>query len=200
MDSLEHDTYGLGDIVLFGNNKRMKLSSHSGLDNVFLDNRVENLIKCYHPTTGWKTNMQCMIELLESMEEKFALSKTFDYKEEFGKQRENLKFLMQILYTHMPTSRIADQCDFGRSLFERLVMLGYERKMLNVQYRMHPSISLFPSKEFYDGKLSDASVVREESYNKLFLEGEMYSSYSFINIANGIEQFGDGQSLKNMVE
>ncbi|CAJ2652925.1 unnamed protein product [Trifolium pratense] len=342
MDSLEHDTYGLGDIVLFGHDKRMKLSSHTGLVNVFLDNRVENLMKCFHPTTGWKTNLANMIVLLESMEE-FACTKTSDYKEEFGKQRENLKLLMQTLYTHMPTShispeklkemlqaldllrclgislsqakfkipanfqllyakrdeclsilsslsetiylpnfyntdnmrvdveyfclstaclilctasssiklnkawmkpikflvideaaqlkecestiplqlsglchciligderqlpalvksKIADQCGFGRSLFERLVMLGYERKMLNVQYRMHPSISLFPNKEFYDGKLFDASVVGKESYNKLFLEGEMYSSYSFINIAKGKEQFGHGQSLKNMVE
>jgi superfamily I DNA and/or RNA helicase len=85
-------------------------------------------------------------------------------------------------------------------MFERIVMLGCERKMLNVQYRMHPSISLFPCEEFYDGKLSDAPIVREESYNKLFLEGEMYSSYSFINIAKGKEQFGHGQSLKNMVQ
>ncbi|KAK2430636.1 P-loop containing nucleoside triphosphate hydrolase superfamily protein [Trifolium repens] len=342
MDSLEHDTYGLGDIVLFGHNKRMKLSSHTGLVSVFLDNRVENLMQCFHPTTGWNTNMQHMIGLLESME-KFAQCKTFDYKEEFGKQREKLKFLMQILYTHMPTSiispemvkvmlqalellrclgislsltkfkipanfqllyvkrdeclsllsllsetfslpqfsngdnmrvqlenfclsnacqifctasssiklnkagmepvkvlvideaaqlkecesaiplqlsglchciligderqlpafvksKIADQCDFGRSLFERLVMLGYERKMLNVQYRMHPSISLFPSKEFYDGQLFDAPLVGKESYNKCFLQGEMYSSYSFINIAKGTEHFGHGQSLKNMVE
>jgi senataxin len=85
-------------------------------------------------------------------------------------------------------------------MFERLVMLGYKRKMLNVQYRMHPSISLFPCKEFYEEKLSDASIVMEESYNKSFLEGEMYASYSFINIAEGKEKFGRGYSLKNMVE
>ncbi|KAK2376786.1 P-loop containing nucleoside triphosphate hydrolase superfamily protein [Trifolium repens] len=97
-------------------------------------------------------------------------------------------------------SKIADKCEFGRSMFERLVMLGYKRKMLNVQYRMHPSISLFPCKEFYEEKLSDASIVMEESYNKSFLEGEMYASYSFINIAEGKEKFGRGYSLKNMVE
>ncbi|CAI8586122.1 unnamed protein product [Vicia faba] len=97
-------------------------------------------------------------------------------------------------------SKVADKCEFGRSMFERLVRLGFERKMLNIQYRMHPSISLFPCKEFYDGKLSDAPVVREESYKKLFLEGEMYSSYSFINIAKGKEKLVHGQSRKNMVE
>ncbi|PNX99047.1 hypothetical protein L195_g022308, partial [Trifolium pratense] len=97
-------------------------------------------------------------------------------------------------------SKIADKCEFGRSMFERLVMLGFKRKMLNVQYRMHPSISLFPCKEFYEEKLSDAAIVMGESYNKSFLEGEMYSSYSFINIAEGKEKSGRGHSLKNMVE
>ncbi|CAI8586116.1 unnamed protein product [Vicia faba] len=97
-------------------------------------------------------------------------------------------------------SKIADKCEFGRSLFERLVTLGYKRKMLNVQYRMHPSISLFPCTEFYDEKLSNAAIVMEESYNKSFLEGDMYASYSFINIAEGKEKSGRGHSLKNMVE
>ncbi|XP_024640725.1 helicase sen1 [Medicago truncatula] len=355
MDSLEHDTYSLGDIVLFGNGKRMNFSSHQGLVKFFLDYHVENLMECFDPNTGWKTNLLSMIQLLKSMEKsanKKESSEVFEYKQKFVQQKEKLEFLMQTLYTHMPTSlislemvkkmlqafdllkslgisigqakfkkrdesipayfqllyvkrdeclsilsslsktvslpyfetdrrggikrvqvekfclsyaclvlctvsssiklihaswlkpvqflvvdeaaqlkecelaiplqlhglrrciligderqlpalvksKIADQCEFGRSMFERLVMLGYERKMLNVQYRMHPSISLFPCKEFYDGKLCDAPVVGEESYNKLFLEGEMYSSYSFINIAKGKEQFGHGQSLKNMVE
>ncbi|KAL5102079.1 hypothetical protein RYX36_006406 [Vicia faba] len=53
-------------------------------------------------------------------------------------------------------SKIADSCGFGRSMFERLVILGYKKHMLNVQYRMHPNISLFPCKEFYDQKISDA--------------------------------------------
>ncbi|XP_058748085.1 probable helicase MAGATAMA 3 [Vicia villosa] len=97
-------------------------------------------------------------------------------------------------------SKIADKCEFGRSMFERLVILGYKRHMLNVQYRMHPSISLFPCKKFYEGKLSDALVVREKSYHKSFLKGEMYGPYSFINIAKGKEQFGRGHSSKNMVE
>ncbi|CAJ2652929.1 unnamed protein product [Trifolium pratense] len=97
-------------------------------------------------------------------------------------------------------SKIADKCEFGRSMFERLLILGYKRHMLNVQYRMHPSISLFPSKEFYDGKLTDAFIVREERYNKRFLEGKMYAPYSFINIAKGKEQFHRGHSLKNMIE
>ncbi|XP_058744792.1 helicase SEN1-like [Vicia villosa] len=344
MNSLEHDRYGLGDIVLFGNSKRMKLSSHPGLEDIFLDNRVRNLMQCFDPNTGWDSNLQSMIQLINSMKElaKKESSEVVEYKKKFCEQREKLEFFMQTLYTHMPTSlislemvtkmlqaidllrslgisltpakfkkrdeclnilsslsetvdlpkldkivlrggiftrvvdrvqvekfclsnaclifctasssikmnsakvkpvkflvideaaqlkecestiplqlsglrhcvligdekqlpafvnsKIADNCEFGRSLFERLAILGYKRHMLNVQYRMHPSISLFPCKEFYGEKLFDAPVVREESYNKLFLEGDMYGPYSFINIAKGTEKFGHGQSLKNMVE
>lgn len=36
----EYDTYGLGDIILFGDEKRMKMDDHGDLFDVFLDNRV----------------------------------------------------------------------------------------------------------------------------------------------------------------
>ncbi|KAK7300608.1 hypothetical protein RJT34_11456 [Clitoria ternatea] len=98
-------------------------------------------------------------------------------------------------------SKIAEKALFGRSLFERLVSLGRKKLMLDVQYRMHPSISLFPCKEFYDDKLSNAPNVKESCYTKQFLEGEIYGPYSFINIAKGKEQLGRcGRSSKNMVE
>jgi len=35
---------------------------------------------------------------------------------------------------------------------------GYPVKMLNTQYRMHPSISCFPSQQFYGGGLLDGKV------------------------------------------
>ena len=79
-------------------------------------------------------------------------------------------------------------------------MLGHQKHLLNVQYRMHPSISLFPNKEFYDKQISDAPNVEERYYEKRFLQGNMYNSYSFISIAHGKEQFGRGHSPKNMVE
>ncbi|QHN91954.1 Helicase [Arachis hypogaea] len=72
--------------------------------------------------------------------------------------------------------------------------------MLNIQYRMHPSISKFPSEEFYDKQLADASIVKLTSYNKQFLKGKMYSSYSFINISRGKEQSNHDHSLKNIAE
>ncbi|XP_023635596.1 LOW QUALITY PROTEIN: probable helicase MAGATAMA 3 [Capsella rubella] len=96
-----------------------------------------------------------------------------------------------------------DECKkakFGRSLFERLVVLGHSKLLLNVQYRMHPSISCFPNKEFYGGRIKDAANVQESNYQKRFLEGEMFGSFSFINVGRGKEEFGDGHSLKNMIE
>jgi superfamily I DNA and/or RNA helicase len=69
-----------------------------------------------------------------------------------------------------------------------------------MQYRMHPSISLFPNKEFYGGLIQDASTVKERNYQKLFLQGNMYGPYSFINVASGKEEFNNGGSKKNLVE
>lgn len=100
----------------------------------------------------------------------------------------------------MVQSPISENAEFGRSLFQRLVLLEYHKHLLNIQYRMHPSISLFPNKEFYNGQIRDAPIVQQRSYKKEFLDGNMYTSYSFINIARGKEQFDAGHSRKNMVE
>ncbi|KAL1198953.1 putative helicase MAGATAMA 3 [Cardamine amara subsp. amara] len=97
----------------------------------------------------------------------------------------------------MVQSEICEKAKYGRSLFERLVLLGYKKHLLNVQYRMHPSISRFPNIEFYDGKIFDAPNVKEI---KRFLRGNMFGSFSFINVGLGKEEFGDGHSPKNMVE
>ncbi|WZY74076.1 hypothetical protein YC2023_006316 [Brassica napus] len=96
--------------------------------------------------------------------------------------------------------QICEKTKFGRSLFERLVLLGHNKHLLDVQYRMHPSISVFPNIEFYDGKISDAANVKESNYQKRFLEGSMFGSFSFINVGLGKEEFGDGHSPKNIVE
>ncbi|XVF06351.1 hypothetical protein REPUB_Repub06bG0040500 [Reevesia pubescens] len=416
----EYDTYGFGDIVLFGNSNRMRIDDHEDLLDVFLDYRVERLDECFSPRTGWKTSLVSMIDLLEDPEgqyhqylanrelkngdEKFdenhkdkksrnackkVINETLKHKEtkkgdrhgaplkkknaekaktckdepitlkEFVKKRysvfnERLKFCVVNLYTHLPThlislelmkkmmvaldllrsletllscskfgeeglkkaliddtekgsevghlalrvgrknclqmlqslprsfpvpdfteefmirnfcldnaslifctassssklnkerarpleflvideaaqlkecestipfqlpglshavligderqlpamiqSKISDAAEFGRSLFGRLVLLGQKKQLLNVQYRMHPAISSFPNKEFYDGKILDATIVKNRSHEKRFLNGSMYGAYSFINVAYGKEQFDYRHSPKNMVE
>ncbi|KAI3840153.1 hypothetical protein MKX03_014480 [Papaver bracteatum] len=100
----------------------------------------------------------------------------------------------------MVQSKISEKAGFGRSLFERFVSLKQEKHLLNVQYRMHPSISVFPNEQFYNKKILDASNVTERSFNKKFLQGSMYGSFSFIDVSYGEEELNDKHSLKNMVE
>ncbi|RDX70408.1 putative helicase MAGATAMA 3, partial [Mucuna pruriens] len=405
-ESLEHDdTYGFGDIVVFGNKSRMKVDGYRGLHDVFLDYRVDDLLKC----SGWKLSLESMIKLLEDPKEQydsykreeengimslkeFAKQKCsheknvdpltleqflkkektcieeqyLSYKDEKKKRiktleqyfmeklcsnRKQLEVYIRTLHTHLPTSfipfeeikkmpialdllrslenslskaklqktldgsedgesildclgrlrikkeecllklrslsrtislpnitdkyeiakfclmnarlifctaasstklfaegmtpveflvideaaqlkecestiplqlpglhhviligdekqlpavvksQVSEEAEYGRSLFERLVLLGHKKHLLNVQYRMHPSISLFPNKEFYEEQLSDAPSVRGMSYNRRFLEGKIFGSYSFINIAEGKEQKpGRGHGWKNMAE
>ncbi|OII71969.1 hypothetical protein cand_031480 [Cryptosporidium andersoni] len=52
-------------------------------------------------------------------------------------------------------SRIAILHKYDISLFQRLQLNGLPVKMLSMQYRMHPVISEFPSKRFYNGELQD---------------------------------------------
>ncbi|KAI9169121.1 hypothetical protein LWI28_007298 [Acer negundo] len=101
----------------------------------------------------------------------------------------------------MVKSRVSDKAGFGRSLFERLSSLGHTKHLLNIQYRMHPSISSFPNSNFYLDQISDGLNVEKVSYRKQYLPGQMFGPYSFIDIFGGKEEHGnDGCSLRNMVE
>lgn len=48
-----------------------------------------------------------------------------------------------------------------QSLFERLVILGIRPIRLQVQYRMHPCLSEFPSNMFYEGTLQNGVTTQE---------------------------------------
>ena len=90
--------------------------------------------------------------------------------------------------------------NFGRSLFQRLAELGKEKHLLNIQYRMHPSISLFPNKEFYQNKIVNAPNVEGRNYVKNYLKGSMFGSYSFVHVTDGKENFKKGHSPRNFKE
>ncbi|KAJ0464274.1 putative P-loop containing nucleoside triphosphate hydrolase, DNA2/NAM7 helicase, helicase [Helianthus annuus] len=383
--SLKYAPYGYGDIVIFGNGKRMKIDDFQELSQVFLENRVSALAACLSPIIGWRSKAGSMIRLLKFPEAEYRLynvssgrkvddetdsddAEDSDDDDEFGLKEkvmknkksdddklsirefitkrfnvlaEELTNMVRNLYTHMPTSfvtlklakkmmtvislvqslgdsviqpfaiseqteitltefmvtkdflqtanevlcetlyfpnfkddqeagnfclmnacsvfctassssrlhsldqsnvellvvdeagqlrecesviplqlsrlrdvvligderqlpamvtsKICKEAQFGRSLFERLVSLEHTTHLLNVQYRMHPDISLFPNKEFYGDKLLNGPNVEENSYKKQFLEGDMFGSYSFIHLAQGKVEF-DGYSGKNMVE
>ena len=54
-------------------------------------------------------------------------------------------------------SQSASRYEYQQSLFSRLRKCGVSVKVIQIQYRMHPHIRLFPSKFFYQSQLRDAS-------------------------------------------
>ena len=91
-----------------------------------------------------------------------------------------------------------------QSLFERLYeMFGKESRprtvMLEEQFRMHPDICNFVSKQFYEGKLKMSSAANLENY-KSHPEINGGRALAFINISNAEGPEKTGQSLSRNVE
>lgn len=94
--------------------------------------------------------------------------------------------------------QVADSALLGRSMFERLSLLGHKKHLLNIQYRMHPSISIFPNFSFYDKKILDGPNVMQKGHERSYIQGAMFGPYSFINVEHGRED--SGRSKRNMAE
>lgn len=106
----------------------------------------------------------------------------------------NFLFIFTVYY------QVCKEAGFGVSLFKRLAVLGFEKHLLNMQYRMNPCISLFPNAWFYDGMITDSSNVKSLSYNKDYLDLP-FGTYTFLNIVDGKEEREvSGTSWHNMVE
>lgn len=58
-------------------------------------------------------------------------------------------------------SKRAAKAGLNQSLFERLVILGVVPVRLQVQYRMHPALSEFPSNMFYEGSLQNGVTMHQ---------------------------------------
>ena len=58
-------------------------------------------------------------------------------------------------------SKRAAKAGLNQSLFERLVILGVVPVRLQVQYRMHPALSEFPSNMFYEGSLQNGVTMQQ---------------------------------------
>ncbi|CAM0876418.1 unnamed protein product [Alopecurus aequalis] len=102
--------------------------------------------------------------------------------------------------TAMVKSKVCKEVGFGTSLYGRLVMLKFEKHLLNIQYRMNPCISLFPNAQFYEKKILDGPNVLCPSYSKDYT-CLPFGSYTFINVTDGREdKEGMGNSWRNMVE
>lgn len=88
-------------------------------------------------------------------------------------------------------SPIAEKFGYGTSLFKRFQRAGYEVSMLKTQYRMHPEIRSFPSREFYDGALEDGSDVVNQT-KRSWHEYRCFGPFCFFDIHEGKESQPSG--------
>ncbi|CAJ1935953.1 unnamed protein product [Sphenostylis stenocarpa] len=83
-------------------------------------------------------------------------------------------------------SDIAKNHGYGTSLFERLKEAGYPVKMLKTQYRMHPEIRSFPSREFYGDSLLDGDEVKSRTI-RAWHDYRCFGPFCFFDIHEGKE-------------
>lgn len=96
-------------------------------------------------------------------------------------------------------SKIAEKYGYSLSLFERLVNTGIKSVFLNIQYRMHPLIAEFPSREFYEGQLLTGIKSEDRPIIKGFNWPNLNIPVCFMNVQNSHESF-IGKSYYNLTE
>ncbi|CAN7141803.1 unnamed protein product [Brassica rapa subsp. narinosa] len=83
-------------------------------------------------------------------------------------------------------STVAQDAGYGTSMFERLQKAGYPVNMLKTQYRMHPEIRSFPSKEFYEEALEDGSDIEAQT-TRDWHKYRCFGPFCFFDIHEGRE-------------
>ncbi|PRD24814.1 UNVERIFIED_CONTAM: Regulator of nonsense transcripts 1 [Trichonephila clavipes] len=94
----------------------------------------------------------------------------------------------------------AARAGLSQSLFERLVVLGIRPLRLEVQYRMHPQLSKFPSNFFYEGSLQNG-VYAERKMKGVDFPWPQPDKPMFFYACQGQEEIaGSGTSYLNRTE
>lgn len=98
-------------------------------------------------------------------------------------------------------SKRAVKAGFSESLFERLIRLGQRPSRLQVQYRMHPCLSEFPSNMFYGGSLQNGVTTGERSRSHIDFPWPDPNNPMFFLSCLGLEEISSsGTSFLNRVE
>lgn len=95
----------------------------------------------------------------------------------------------------------AAKAGLSQSLFERLVLLGIRPLRLEVQYRMHPALSRFPSDFFYEGSLQNGINSFEREMQNIEFPWPQPTKPMFFYCCQGQEEIaGSGTSYLNRSE
>ncbi|GAV89382.1 UPF1_Zn_bind domain-containing protein/AAA_11 domain-containing protein/AAA_12 domain-containing protein [Cephalotus follicularis] len=95
----------------------------------------------------------------------------------------------------------AARAGLAQSLFERLVLLGVKPIRLQVQYRMHPSLSEFPSNSFYEGTLQNGVTINERLSSGIDFPWPVPNRPMFFYVQMGQEEISaSGTSYLNRTE
>ncbi|KAJ3227803.1 ATP-dependent helicase NAM7 [Clydaea vesicula] len=95
----------------------------------------------------------------------------------------------------------AAKAGLSQSLFERLVILGVRPIRLQVQYRMHPCLSEFPSNMFYEGSLQNGVTIAERLRKNLGFPWPVPETPMFFLASFGQEEISSsGTSYLNRTE
>lgn len=97
-------------------------------------------------------------------------------------------------------SKVASKYQYEQSLFVRMQKNHpQDVHLLDVQYRMHPDISRYPSLAFYDSKLQDGpdmAKINKRPWHK----SELLSPYRFFDVQGMHQSAAKGHSLINHAE
>ncbi|XP_060207506.1 regulator of nonsense transcripts 1 homolog [Lycium barbarum] len=95
----------------------------------------------------------------------------------------------------------AARAGLAQSLFERLVLLGVKPIRLQVQYRMHPALSEFPSNSFYEGTLQNGVTINERQSLGIDFPWPVPNRPMFFYVQMGQEEISaSGTSYLNRTE
>ncbi|KAF9327020.1 DEAD-box type RNA helicase [Podila minutissima] len=97
-------------------------------------------------------------------------------------------------------SQLASKYSYNQSLFVRIQDLAPASvHLLSIQYRMHPDISAFPSREFYKSLLKDGPDMAGKTFAE-WHRNPIWSPYRFFDVHEGREKIGLSHSQHNPIE